>query len=71
MESKLEKAHWCFMASVCSWFIVMGITPVGGWSLHNPWRDYYMGAFLITGVLSLIALLVCHLIQSHINKQTK
>jgi hypothetical protein len=68
MEKKLDKAHWCFMASVCSWFIVMGITPVGGWSLHNPYRDYYMNAFAVTGVISLIALIVCILMQNKTNK---
>ncbi len=45
-----------FLVSISSWFITLAITPVGGWALSNPYREYYMNTFCITGVLTLLSL---------------
>ena len=45
-----------FMFSICSWIMTLAITPVGGWTESNPWREYYMNAFSIAGVLTLVSI---------------
>ena len=63
MEKKVRIAHWCFMASVISWIITMAVTPVGGWCESNPFREYYMSAFCITGIMTLITMIICYIIE--------
>jgi hypothetical protein len=63
MEKRVRIAHWCFMTSMIAWIVTMAITPVGGWSLSNPFREYYMLAFSITGIMTLITLLICFKIE--------
>jgi MFS-type transporter involved in bile tolerance (Atg22 family) len=58
MTNKTKLAFCCFIVSICSWIITLAITPVGGWCDSNPWREYYMTAFSITGVLSLVTLFI-------------
>jgi hypothetical protein len=58
MEKRLRLAHLAFMVSFVLWIIVLAVTPVGGWHESNPWREYYMTAFSITSVLTLLTLCV-------------
>ena len=57
-----------FTVSLVLWFIVMCITPVGGWSEGNKYHDYYMYAFGITGVMSAIGMYLLY-ITNKANKE--
>jgi hypothetical protein len=63
MERKIRIAHGFFMISFCAWILVLAVTPVGGWHENNTWREYYMTAFCITGIMSLVSLLICFKIE--------
>jgi MFS-type transporter involved in bile tolerance (Atg22 family) len=67
MNKKTKIAHWCFIVSMISWVLTMAITPVGGWAESNPFREYYMNTFCITGALTFITLIVWYKIENKIN----
>ena len=54
-----KKAHRFLMISVILFIITLAITPVGGWCESNTWREYYMTAFCITGVMTLVSIGAC------------
>lgn len=51
----MRKCESYFIVAISLWFIVMCITPVGGWTNNNPYHEWFFWSFIITAVNAAVA----------------